>query len=507
MFVEAGGVPGGTVVAGDVCIVGAGAAGITLARDLAGSAHQVILLESGPFDFSAAADDLNVGRSIGRPYLDLAGCRQRFFGGTTNHWGGWCLPQDPIDFERGWPFGREALDPFYRRAQDVLQLGPYDYRPADWGVARRNVPDPFRGPRFEVKMLQNSPPTRFRERYGPELRRADRVAVYLGATVTAIRAEAGRIQGLEVAGPGGQRFTVQAGAYVLATGGLENARLLLASGLGGDRVGRNFMVHLQCPGGTVAVADPYTDFGFYTNVTSNGREYAPFRSKFVSFVGLTEDTMRRNGLPNARVMWEFGFRDDIRTIRALQGALRWSGDGHRMADIRSVMGDLGGAGAWVFRRLFMAAALPVESLALFFTFEPSPNPASRVRLGAERDAFGVPRIELDWQINAADREQARTIARLFGAEIGRAGLGRMQTLLEGDDWPEGMYGDQHHMGTTMMHQDPASGVVDADCRMHGLENLFVAGSSVFPHAGVANPTLTITALALRLGAHLREVLA
>lgn len=504
MLIDAAGVPAGTTISGDVCVVGAGVAGITLARDLAASGRRVVLLESGPFDYSEAANDLNAGRSVGRPYLDLATCRQRFFGGTSNHWGGWCLPQDKIDFERGWPFPREELDPFYRRAQPLLELGPYEYQVRNWGVSPRDVPAPFAGPHFEVKMLQNSPPTRFRDNYGPELRRSDRVTVVLDATVTAIEAEAGqRVTGVVVSAPDRKRFTVQAGDYVLACGGVENARLLLLSGLGNDRVGRNFMVHLQCPGGTVAVADPYTEFGFYTNVTSNGRDYTPFRHRFVSFVGLTEATMRAQGLPNARVMWQFGYRDDIKTIRALQGATSWHGDGHRFGDIWSVMTDLGGAGGFVFRRLFMGQALPVVSLDLQFTFEPSPNPESRIRLGDALDALGQRRVELDWRVNEADREHARTIARLFGAEIGRAGLGRMQTLLEGPDWPEGMFGDQHHMGTTMMHKDPDAGVVDPDCRLHGMENLFVAGSSVFPHAGVANPTLTITALALRLAQHLR----
>ena len=508
MFIDATGLTSETVVTGDVCVIGGGAAGITLARELAGGSRRVVLLESGKFDYDEAANDLNAGGSTGRPYLDLTACRQRFFGGTTNHWGGWCLPQEPIDFERGWPISRAELDPFYRRAQEILQLGPFDYRAPSWGV--REVPAPFAGPHFTVKMLQNSPPTRFREAFGPELRRSDRVSVFLNATVTNILTTPGedRVEGLHVAALGGPAFTVRAGAYVLACGGIENARLLLESGKDGlgnaSFVGRNFMVHLQCPGGTAAVADPYSDFDFYTNVTSNGRDYGPFRHRFSTFIGLSEATMRARGLPQTRVMWEFGYRDDIKTIRALRGALSWS-DENRFGDIGSVMSDLGGAGTFLFRKLFMDSALPVESLQLQFTFEPSPNPESRVRLGQERDALGQRRVEVDWRVNETDRQQAREIARLFGAELGRAGFGRMHSLLEADDWPEGMYGDEHHMGTTMMSRDPKLGVVDTDCRLHGMENLFVAGSSVFPHAGVANPTLTITALALRLAQHLRSL--
>ena len=517
MLIDAAALPDATLLEADVCIIGSGAAGMTIARDLAASNLRVLLLESGPYDFDEAANDLNAGQSVGRPYSRLDVCRQRFLGGTTNHWGGWCLPHEPIDFERGWPFGRTELDPFYRRAHDILQLGPFDYRLSSWGVDRGDVPVPFRGPHFVAKMLQNSPPTRFREQYGPELKRASRVTVCLDATVTRIVTGPGdaRVESLQVAAPGGKRLTVKAGAYVLAAGGIENARLLLLSGEpggpglgnGSGLVGRNFMVHLNTPGGLIALADPYANLNFYTNLTSNGRDYAPFRRRFVSFVGLSEPTMRAENLPNMRMMWRLDYGDDIQTIMALKNALHWDAGGHRLADIGAVMADLGTAGTYAFRRLFADTDTPVKALNTYFMFEPTPNPESRVRLGDEKDAFGQRRVEVDWQINAADKDGARRIARLLGAELGRTGFGRLRTLLDEDEWPEAMYGDQHHMGTTKMHRDPAQGVVDPDCRMHEVENLWVAGSSVFPRAGMSNPTLTITALALRLAQQLRRQLA
>src|SRR4051812_44143825 len=119
MLIDARSLEHGAALEADICVIGSGAAGITLARDFIGRSHRVILLESGPFDFDDAANELNEGRSVGRPYSDLSVCRQRFYGGTTNHWGGWCLPQEPIDFERGWPFPRTELDPYYERAQEI----------------------------------------------------------------------------------------------------------------------------------------------------------------------------------------------------------------------------------------------------------------------------------------------------------------------------------------------------------------------------------------------------
>ncbi len=517
MLIDAATLPERTVLEADVCIIGSGAAGMTIARDLASTNLRVILLESGPHDYDEAANDLNAGQSVGRTYMPLNVCRQRFLGGTTNHWGGWCLPHEPIDFDRGWPFGRAELDPFYRRAHEILQLGPFDYRLSSWGVGKDDIPAPFQGPHFVAKMLQNSPPTRFREQYGPELQRASRVMVCLNATATRLVTAPGdgRVEALQVATPGGKTIEVKAGGYVLATGGIENARLLLLSGEDGrgglgnpnGLVGRNFMVHLNSPAGVIAVADPYTDFSFYTNATSNGRDYAPFGHRFVSFIGLSEQTMRAQNLPNVRMMWSFEYREDIKTITTLKSALRWHGSGHRLADIGAVMSDLGAAGTYVFRRLFAASDTPVTALGVYMMLEPTPNPESRVSLCDERDALGQRRVKVDWRLDPADKDGARRILRLLGAEVGRTGLGRLRTLLEADEWPDSMYGDQHHMGTTKMHRDPAHGVVDPDCRMHGVENLWVAGSSVFPRAGMSNPTLTITALALRLAQQLRHQLA
>ena len=174
-----------------------------------------------------------------------------------------------------------------------------------------------------------------------------------------------------------------------------------------------------------------------------------------------------------------------------------------------MIADLGGVGRFLARRALDFPSTPVAALDLEITIEPTPDPDSRVTLGEQTDALGQRLVVLDWRVSPQDRQNGRAIMRLLGAEAGRTGLGRLHSLLDEDDtaWPPGMYGDQHHMGTTRMDNDPAQGVVDANCRMHQVHNLYVAGSSVFPRAGVANPTLTITALALRLGQHLKAQLA
>ena len=171
-----------------------------------------------------------------------------------------------LDFEMregvpysGWPFSLSYLEPWYRRAQPVLKLGPYGYALSDWGIAPSDIPEPFRGPHFVCRVLQQGPATRFGREYGPELRQAQNLSVYLHAN--ALRFDAsengGAVRQLNVGVLPDGRFTVRARIYILAAGGIENARLLLLSeseagiGLGNehDLVGRFFMLHLEYSGG------------------------------------------------------------------------------------------------------------------------------------------------------------------------------------------------------------------------------------------------------------------
>lgn len=170
--------------------------------------------------------------------------------------------------------------------------------------------------------------------------------------------------------------------------------------------------------------------------------------------------------------------------------------------VLDMVSDLDGLAAGVYRRL-------TDQRVLWFgaNTEQVPNPESRVTLAAERDAVGVPRPKLDWQLTMQDKEATRRACRMVGEELARLGIGRMRLddwlLADGDDW-QGLDVRYHHMGTTRMSDDPKQGVVDADCRVHGIDNLYIAGSSVFPTSGYANPTLTIVAMAIRLADHLRQ---
>ena len=524
MFIDARSVPTGTVIETEVCIVGAGAAGITLAREFTNSSFRVILLESGGAELEQATQDLYDGSDIGRPYDVFPASRLRYFGGTTNHWGGWCDIPNSLDFEMregvpysGWPFSLSYLEPWYRRAQPVLQLGPYGYALSDWGIAPSDIPEPFRGPHFVCKALQQSPPTRFGPEYAPELRQEQNLSIYLYAN--ALRFDAsengGEVRQVNVGVLPHGRFTVRARIYILATGGIENARLLLLSeseggiGLGNDHdlVGRFFMLHLEYSGGIIVLTDPYADLTFQTGEGGARYNRLGVTRRFVSYICLSNDTRCQLKLPNLRVRFSY---PRIPEVDALERLIYRTDRGvDILHDLGSVISEFGGVAAYITRRMVYGQnrpPVPMASILLNCTSEQMPNPDSRIGLGKDLDVFGLRKVIVDWQLTAEDKRGMATGNRLLGAELGRAGFGRLRSTVPEDDskWPRDMYGDQHHMGTTRMHRDPSMGVVDENCRVHGVANLYVAGSSVFPTGGTANPTLTIVALALRLADHVKE---
>jgi choline dehydrogenase-like flavoprotein len=337
------------------------------------------------------------------------------------------------------------------------------------------------GGRVQSYAFQYSPPTRFGKVYGDELRRAPNVVTYLGANAVDLETPAPpqQVSAVKVVCLAGTSFRVAARAFVLATGGIENARLLLLSdrvqpaGLGNDHdlVGRYFMEHLfmdaaadiLAPRG--AISDFYT-FGHWVD----GRRVR-------GIVGLNPEVRRREQLTNyCGVIVEPTSSLLTRLRNAITNGRAKSTP--RAYQVKNVM-------------------------------EQAPNSDSRVTLVQDRDRLGCRRTALRWRLSSLDKFTAHRAHAILGEELSRSGLGHMRSLMgkEADPWPASVRGARHHMGTTRMHADPRRGVVDADCRVHGIANLYVAGSSVFPTSGAANPTLTIVALALRLAGHLQNRLS
>lgn len=519
MFVDARTVPDGSRIEADLCVVGAGPAGITIARELRASPLRVVLLESGGLDPDPASRSLSEGESTGRPYFPLDATRSRCFGGTTEQWAGECRPLDATDFERrdwlpgsGWPFGLDHLLPFYERARPVCEIGSFPFEAPDWAEHGIRALDLGDG-KVRTAAFHYSPPTRFGETYREELARAGNVVVYLGASLVDLETpsppvgvSAGRVARLTGGG-----FRVAARAYVLAAGGIENARLLLMSnrvrpaGLGNDQdlVGRHFMEHLYMDSASELRVEEGRVGAFYTK----GHRVGGRRVRGI--LSLDPDLRRREGLTNFCAVL-----DRPSVGRIVHESRRIVSD---MIQGRAPIGALPRLG-YAARHLMNAAAgrgpgrrgqPPVRLYRMKYLQEQAPNPESRVVLGRGRDRLGSPRGELCWRLSEIDVRSARRGHRILGQALESAGIGSLRGALDGEDdgWLHRLRGARHHMGTTRTHPDPRRGVVDADGRVHGLANLYVAGSSVFPTSGAANPTLTIVALALRLADHLRLALS
>ena len=523
MFIDARRLPNETQIQSDICIVGAGAAGITLARELTGGRMDVCLLESGALEFDPKTQSLYRGDNVGFPYYDLELLRLRYFGGTTNHWSGTCRPLDEIDFERrdwvphsGWPFDKSHMDSYYRHAQTICQLGPYDYEPAVLETDK-NPPLPFKGNRVTTAISQQSPPTRFGQVYRDEIRTAKNIRTYLYANVVDIETEPSsqKVSRLRVATLEGRQFWVSSKVFVLATGAIENARLLLnadkvqRNGLGNqyDLVGRYFMEHLSVPGALLLPSDPNLRTELYSlrkvkDVTGQ------------AYLVLAPETLRQEGLLSVRAwLTPTSPQELMRNVsgwtvsaeRLLKEGRTGNLDTSFMKDLWNVISDIDEVAIYSYRKLVRPAR---GVLSLYYHIEHAPNPDSRVSLTSERDQLGMRRVKLSWQFGDPERRTLRRTNEIIGEELGRAGIGRIQAIQSdaASGWPPGLRGAWHQMGTTRMDSDPTRGVVDENCRVHGLSNLYVAGSSVFPTSGYTNPTLTIVALSLRLADHLKGVM-
>lgn len=511
---------------GDVCIIGAGAAGIVLAKQFAASRHQVILLESGGFRRETRVQNLYAGNSVGERYFRLLDeCRTRYFGGSTNCWVGICTPLNEIDFLKrswvpwsGWPIGFDELTPYFRRAHEICGAGPFIYDAKAWSMM--GLPDAGfsleRFERFVWHYNKHSPASiEFGKRFRGELQRARNIRVFLHANVTELLTDASgkRVERVRVRSLDGPARDIKAKVFVLACGGIENARVLLASnshypnGLGNQRdlVGRFFQEHLEVPCATLLVADSRDPAVSYSRLSRLGGSFSlpglslapkaqevhrtlngsisvdPFcdpDGPFASFENLLSDlATKKVNRSTLKHLWKV-----VRASRKLAPEA-WN----RLAYGERPRGD-------PHRFLIYARA------------EQAPNPESRITLSGQVDELGMPRATLDWRTTPLDRKAIRLLSVFAAEEFSRLGLGQVTPAawLAGEEWPDTLVGGNHHMGTTRMSEDESTGVVDANCRVHGLDSLYVAGSSVFPTGGYANPTLTIVAMAVRLADHLRE---
>jgi choline dehydrogenase-like flavoprotein len=512
MFVDARTLPQKFVIDADVCIVGAGAAGITLARDLSGGNRRIALLESGNFDFDADTQKLYAGEVVGQAYTPLDRDRLRYLGGTTNHWEGSCREFDAWDLA-DWPFGVEELAPFYRQAHDVCQLSSHSFEPKDWTTddARPLALGP--GASLKSGVFQYSAPTRFGTVYRNDLAAAPGLTVYLNANLVQIDTNdaASSVTGLEVACLNGKRGRVRARHYVLAAGGIENVRLLLnadrvqKTGLGNgyDLVGRYFMDHPFVPFSATIVAHAASpEMAFYNQRMVRGHIVE-------GYISASDEVMRKEHLPPFAIgVRPAGLNIDagvgnMTLPPALRHLMSENVANHLTYYLPRWINRLETPITWMQQKMWRN---PPGVYHTAYNCGPYPDPDSRVTLIDTVDALGLREVRLDWRLPASFERDMQRAHELLGQELGRTGVGRLRiesSATTGYDPIKDLGEGHHHMGTTRMHDDPRHGVVDADCRVHGIGNLSIAGSSVFPSYACDDPTMTIVALALRLSSHLK----
>lgn len=534
MFTDARSLPAGSTLQADICIVGAGVAGISIAREFIGRSEKVVLLEGGGLEFTKSLRNLPTvlrrhflgeqaltrGRNAGEPYYPLRFTRVRAFGGSSRAWherrGVHARPLDAVDFEtrdglpeHGWPIDRAQLIPYYERAQQVCGLGPFAYDTKTWETQGCGAPLPLNPELVESVIFKFGRRSKF-DRYEDDFARAGNVNLVLHATAVNLADEGGRVQRIDCATLTGNRFRVQARIFVVAAGAIETARLLLASrdsqpaGIGNNRdlVGRCFMEH---PDAAVGYLIPHPEldrsaFRLYQHQPAG--ENLTVEAMFK----LSDATLRKERLLNSvlrlQPTYQSGMTAAVRSAQVVRRSVHFGVPTPGLAKhaLRSVLG----APQIIRHYATWRSGRPSEVYGIDVMAEQTPSTSSRVRLARRRDRLGVPTTILDWQLTNLDWDSIRRTVEIFGHAVREAGVGTVISSLEGKDYPPAVYGNWHHLGTTRMHCDPAHGVVNENCRVHEMTNLYIAGGSVFPTGGYANPSLTIVALSLRLADHLKS---
>lgn len=540
-----------TIIRANICIVGGGPAGITLAMELAKTGVSILLLESGGASPNDDAQALNAGEVADEAlHSPVDKYRQRCFGGGTSIWGGRCVPFDPIDFETrswmdhsGWPIGYEDVRHYYPHANKLCEAGEFEYDArlaVDGGM--RPLLRGFAPRQFDVNGIERfSCPTDFGKRYKARLDAAANIKVLLRATVTHLHAspDGSRIEALNVRTGKDRSFSVVADQFVLAMGGIETPRLLLTSddvhvgGIGNtnDLVGRFYMCHIAGTIGRLQVNGPSDLVWHGYDRAADGtycRRRISLRPEVQSDLCVGNvvfrlhhpritDPRHRTGplsaifLAQKFISYEYAKRlvsDEPPT------ASTWLQHGYNtISDPFSTVRFLG---HWLRDRTLSERKFPsiiirprTNLFSLDFHAEQAPNWDSRVGLARTVDRFGNQQVRVDWRYSKLDVGTVERSFALLSEELSEQGIGRL-TLAAGETdidavvRRDGAYGG-HHIGTARMGDGPSSGVVDKNGKVFGVNNLYIAGSAVFPTSSQANPTLTIVAMALRLADHLRQI--
>jgi len=553
MIEDARNIEPGTILNVDLCILGGGAAAISLCLEYMNSGRSVILLPGGGPSQTASCIDLYRGKvSPSASHEPIEENRIRMWGGTTTVWGGRCVPFDAIDFKKrewvpdsGWPVKLEEIEPYIAKANELSEAGKADFDARS--VFPKTQPEILRGFDCEDiatwKLERWSIPTDFSRRYRTEIEKAPNVRILLHAhgIHLQLKADGKSISNVDAACTPGRVFKIHASKTVIACGALENARLLLAAkdilpnGIGNanDLVGRYYQSHRFGVCGHAILKDASSDFIYDFEKDTDGvycrrrfwlTEEAQKRHKTANVVGfffrnVSGSSEHRNAMVSMIMLIKTllgGAKKGPKRLFHIIKDQRRDLASHAWIVLKDGPSIFGQLAAVAYTRFFQKRRLPMvlppkksSYFPLFFQTEHTPHHDSRVILDeTSKDDFGMPRLDVRIKFSEIDHRTVKIFVEQFQKRIEESKIGTFH-LSEQDrdllDNPEkhAFNSNSHNIGTTRMSNDPEHGVVDADCKVFGVDNLYVAGSSVFPTSSHANPTLMIIAFALRLANHLK----
>lgn len=514
----------GAVIQADICVIGSGAAGLTIANQFFDTRWKVVVLEGGGPAEEAPSQDVYRADVIGLPHDGVLQGRFRVLGGSTTAWGGQLLPLCEADFIgkpwvpfSGWPLSLPDLERFYRRAESMMGVDGPPYDESRWhrfGITPPVLDDQTFRYRFSEWAAWGK--RNLALSFKQKLKTSQNVDVILHANAVNVltNGETDHVDQVDVRSFNGKASAVKARFYIICCGGIETPRLLLASnkvertGVGNKRdlVGRYFQDHVSLRAGRINPVDRRAVQALFDPFFRRGVMYTPK-------VEMCRERQQELGLLNAICHLKFEIPEDSslqdikRMLLAVQAGKNPIPSGKALLRMAR--------DSWDFARLAFGKvalnrrlSLSRGDIHLLVDTEQAPNPQSRILLSEKTDAFGMPRAAVDWRLSELDVRTLGTFARLFKQEWERLHLGEVLlddlTFSEGRFWRENMRDVYHHMGTTRMADTPQQGVVDKDCKVHGVDNLFIGSSAVFPTSGNSNPTLTIMALCLRLSDHLKS---
>ncbi|MEJ0038457.1 MAG: GMC family oxidoreductase [Gammaproteobacteria bacterium] len=494
------------------CIVGSGMGGSALANALARARAEVLLVEAGNTELSEGREPSVRSEQVGRSFnMPLTRCIE--LGGTSNQWHGICAPLDEMDFaERpwiagsGWPITRATLQPHYLEAAALLGLptaGWFDSEPLPPALAERLRDLEFDRATLQPKIVYNrKPPWRWKPKL-LELAHAGTLRCLMNATALELVGEGGSAIRELLVGTARGKLSIQADVFIVCCGGLETPRLLLNSrraqpnglGNGRDLVGRNLIDH---------PAGHFNKLRFQRTTAAPLFSGLPANEHAGVIAGLmlTPEKQREARLPNHYV-W---VRPSVSAAR-IDDELMLSFlkvRGVRDLSLRQIFAILSNRDILYRVLVHRFGIRPSYRFGdLWFMTEQLPNPDSRVRLSvSSKDSYGYPVASIDWRLSADDLAQFHAYAaQLFGSGL-RSDQYELARKDDPEIWSRTVASAAHHLGTARMGHDVARGVVDPDLKVFGVPNLYVCDASVFPTAGSVNPSLTITALGLRLARHL-----